>query len=238
MVFYPLAAALISAAFAVTLFAQYQRKPRPFLLAWSIALTVYALAALTEVWGAAGDWSVPLFKAYYFLGGIVLVGILALGTIYLLAHRSARFALMILIALCGLGLIGVVGAHVQPGVLQASGGRVPSLNAIPPERSFFNVVAIAMAVTINIVGTLILIGGALWSAYGLWRRGYPTSRLLTNILIAAGAFIVAGASSLTRFGIYELFYVGQAVGVLVMFAGFLVGTRQPARRASLSSASS
>jgi hypothetical protein len=62
--------------------------------------------------------------------------------------------------------------------------------------------------------------------------------LLTNILIAVGAFVVAGASSLTRFGVYELFYVGQAVGVLVMFAGFLLGSRQPARRPSLSSASS
>jgi hypothetical protein len=40
---------------------------------------------------------------------------------------------------------------------------------------------------------------------------------------------VAGASSLTRFGIYELFYVGQFAGVFIMFLGFLAASRVPAR---------
>jgi uncharacterized membrane protein HdeD (DUF308 family) len=84
-----------------------------------------------------------------------------------------------------------------------------------------NALAVALAVLINVVGSIILIGGALWSAYGLWRRGHPWERLMANVLIALGAFIVAGASSLTRFGSYDLFYVGQAAGVAVMFLGFL-----------------
>src|SRR5207253_7108399 len=35
MVFYALAAAAISAAFALTLWVQYRSKPRPYLMAWS-----------------------------------------------------------------------------------------------------------------------------------------------------------------------------------------------------------
>ena len=132
VIFYPLVATVISAIFAATLWRQYRRKPRAYLLAWSIALAVYAVAALTEV-----------------------------------------------------------------------------------------------------------IGGALWSAYGAWRRGGAQSRLVANILIAAGAFVVAGASTLFRvFHVYELFYIGQAIGVLVMFGGFLAAQRAPRRAANLEPAPS
>jgi hypothetical protein len=59
------------------------------------------------------------------------------------------------------------------------------------------------------------------------------------LLIAAGAFIVASASSLTRvFHIYEVFYLGQALGVLVMFGGFLMAQRAPRRAPKLEPAAS
>jgi hypothetical protein len=215
----PLAATLISVAFALTLGAQYAARRRPYLLAWCVALSIYALAAATEVLGAAAGWNPTLFRAYYYLGGIVLVGVLALGTVYLLAPRLAPFALFTLAGLSVLGLVAVLGADVRAEPLLTH--QVPPLRAIPPEGGLFNALAVALAVIINVVGSIILIGGALWSAYGLWRRGHPWERLVANVLIALGAFIVAGASSLTRFGSYDLFYVGQAAGVAVMFLGFL-----------------
>ena len=89
------------------------------------------------------------------------------------------------------------------------------------------------------MGTVILVGGAAWSAYGTWRRHGAPSRLVANILIAAGALIVASVSTLTRlFHAYELFYVGQAIGVLVMFAGFMAAQRAPSRTAKLNPATS
>jgi hypothetical protein len=226
VVFYALAATLISAAFAGTLWMQYQAKPRPYLLAWSIALAIYAVAALTEVIGAAGGWNPLLYRIYYYFGGILVVGVLALGTIYLLAPRFGRVALAVLLVLGAIGLAGILGASLQPGLLDTH--QVPSADTIRLEHGAFNVIAILMAALLNSVGSVILIGGALWSAYGAWRRGGAQSRLVANILIAAGAFIVAGASTLFRiFHVYELFYVGQAIGVLVMFGGFLAAQRSP-----------
>jgi hypothetical protein len=224
---YPLVATVVSGAFALTLFSRYGSRRRPHLLAWATALGLYAIAALSEVMGAAAGWDALLFRVYYFCGGIVLVGALGLGTVFLLAPRLGRPAAAVLGLLAAVGLVGVLGADLQAGLLQTH--QVPSLNAIAPQRSAFNVAAIAMAATINIVGTLVLVGGALWSAYALWRRGLPASRLWANLLIAAGAFVVAGASSLTRLGVYELFYVGQAVGVILMFGGFLTAERAPRR---------
>ena len=226
MVFYALAATVISAVFAATLWTQYRSRPRPYLLAWAVALSFYAIAALTEVIGAAGGWSPLLFRTYYFFGAIILVGVLAMGTIYLLFPRFARPALWVLVVLAALGLAGVLGATLQPAELQTH--QVPGADTIPGQGGAFNVVAILMAALINGIGSLILIGGALWSAYSAWRRGGAPSRVVANVLIAAGAFVVAGASTLTRvFHVYEVFYVGQAIGVLVMFGGFLAAQRAP-----------
>ena len=237
MIFYPLAATLISAAFAVTLGLQYRAKPRPYLLVWAVALGLYAIAALTEVIGAAGGWNAVLYRIYYYLGAIVLVGVLALGTIYLLAPRFGRPALWVLLVLAAIGLAGIVGASLQPGLLDTR--QVPSVDTIRLEHGSFNVISLIMAAVVNSVGTVILVGGAAWSAYGTWRRGGAPSRLAANILIAAGALIVASVSTLTRlFHIYELFYVGQAIGVLVMFAGFLAAQRAPSRAAQLNPATS
>src|SRR5437660_8694803 len=161
-----------------------------------------AVAALTEVVGAAGGWNSLLYRTYYYLGAIVLVGVLALGTIYLLAPRFGRPALWVLLVLAGIGLAGIVGATLQPGLLDTR--QVPSVDTIRLEHGSFNVVALIMAALVNSVGTVILVGGAAWSAYGAWRHGAPASRLAANILIAAGALIVAGASTLTRlFHVYE-----------------------------------
>jgi hypothetical protein len=232
MIFYPLVATLISAAFAITLWVQYRAKPRPYLLAWSVALGVYALAALTEVIGAAAGWNPLLYRLYYFFGGITVVGILALGSVYLLAPRFGRTALAALLTLAGIGLVGILGASLQVGLLDTH--QVPSADVIKLQHGVFNVAAILMAAILNIVGSVILIGGAVWSFFSMLLRGAPRSRLVGNILIAGGAFIVAGASTLFRlFHVYDLFYVGQAIGVLVMFGGFLAAQRAPRRAANL-----
>src|SRR6266550_5774864 len=186
---------------------------------------------------AAGGWSPMLYRIYYFFGGITVVGVLALGTIYLLAPRFGQAALGLLVLLAAIGLVGILGANLQTGLLETH--QVPSADAIRLEHGAFNVIAILMAAVLNSVGSVILIGGALWSAYGAWRRGGAQSRLVANILIAAGAFIVAGASTLFRvFHVYELFYIGQAIGVLVMFGGFLAAQRAPRRAANLEPAPS
>ncbi len=223
--FFPLAATLISAAFAYTVGMQYARKRRPYLLAWCAALTIYALATLLEVVGAAGSWNLIIYRAYYFLAAILLVGVLGLGTIYLLGPRFAGFALGALVALAAGGLIAVVVAQLDAVPLHSS----PVPPTFPPRGNAFNFIAVLIAATTNIAGTLVLVGGALWSAYGFWRRGGQRERAIANVLIAAGALVVAFATGLSRLGIYQLFYSGQAIGVLIMFLGFLAASRAPVR---------
>ena len=60
---------------------------------------------------------------------------------------------------------------------------------------------------------------------GTWRAirtRHINSRVPATILIAIGAFIPGLTSGLDRFGVTWSFYLGEFVGLLLIFVGFLV----------------
>ena len=73
----------------------------------------------------------------------------------------------------------------------------------------------AVAVVVNFVAS---IPGA-WRAM---RAGTLNSRVPATILIALGGFIPGWTSGLNRFGITWSFFIGELLGVLLIFLGFLV----------------
>jgi hypothetical protein len=73
----------------------------------------------------------------------------------------------------------------------------------------------AAAVAVNLAASLP-------AATGTLLKGKLNSRVPATILIAAGAFIPGVTSGLNRFGITWSFYLGEFLGVLLIFAGFLV----------------
>lgn len=81
----------------------------------------------------------------------------------------------------------------------------------------------------NIYGTLTLVGGALYSAWLLWRKEIVPNRVVGNILIALGALAIASASTLVRLGLGDYLYLGELAAAVLMFVGFLLATaRGPA----------
>lgn len=73
----------------------------------------------------------------------------------------------------------------------------------------------AVAVVVNFVASL---PGA-WRAF---RAGTLNSRVPATILIALGGFIPGWTSGLNRFGITWSFFIGELLGVVLIFLGFLV----------------
>ena len=60
---------------------------------------------------------------------------------------------------------------------------------------------------------------------GTWRAlraGTLNSRVPATILIALGGFIPGWTSGLNRFGITWSFFIGELLGVVLIFLGFLV----------------
>jgi hypothetical protein len=73
----------------------------------------------------------------------------------------------------------------------------------------------ALAVVVNFVAS---VPGA-WRAF---RMGTLNSRVPATILIAIGGFVPGWTSGLNRFGVTWAFFLGELVGVIFIFLGFLV----------------
>ena len=73
----------------------------------------------------------------------------------------------------------------------------------------------AIAVVVNFAASL----PAAWRAL---REGTLNSRVPATILIAIGGFIPGWTSGLNRFGVTWSFFIGELLGVLFIFLGFLV----------------
>jgi hypothetical protein len=85
----------------------------------------------------------------------------------------------------------------------------------PGDQFLFNMLIAPFAIVVNFAaslpGTLRAIGS-----------GHIHSRVPATILIAIGAFIPTITDALNRFGSTELFQLGKLLGVIFLFAGFLV----------------
>lgn len=80
----------------------------------------------------------------------------------------------------------------------------------------------AIAVAVNLAASLP-------NAVGALLRGELHSRVPATLLIAVGGFIPGVTSGLNRFGITWSFFLGELLGVLFIFAGFIVSTEVFAR---------
>ena len=75
---------------------------------------------------------------------------------------------------------------------------------------------------ISIPSYLVLVGGALWSAWRMRGRPELKDRFVGTLLIAIGATIIAGfGSTFAALGKLPLFSVSLLAGIVVMFWGFL-----------------
>lgn len=212
------AAAVLGAAFSAVVWRRWWRSRRPAFAAWGAGLAIFALAALSQALGEAQGFSVPLFRAFYLLGGVLGVIYLALGTVFLMAppkvgRACAAVLLVLTLALSVDAALVPVDARAldtAKGVLGSAleGGITPLFLA---------------AVVFNIVGTVVLVLGSGYSAFRFLRSRAGADRVLCNVLLTAGALVVAGGftAAKTVGGSLSQLGVAEAIGIAVMFAGFL-----------------
>jgi hypothetical protein len=208
----PLIAAVVGGAFAAVVGRQYLSRRKPYQAVWALALAMFAVAAAFETAGQAAGWSNAAYKGYYLFGGILNVGWLGLGSLLLITSRgTGRVAVIVTAAISVVGLAAVLVAHTDGALLRS---QVPARGAID--------VPAALPLLTNVGGSLLLIGGAAWSAWKSARSGAPRNRVLGLAIIAAGAFIVAGGHSYAQSkGVYFAQPVSEAIGIAAMFTGYL-----------------
>ena len=81
-------------------------------------------------------------------------------------------------------------------------------------------------VGINSIGTLILVGGLIYSVVRYRRAGAHRNRMIGCLLIAGGTIAVALGGTLTRFGSDQYLYIAMSIGIALIFSGYLAASRR------------
>jgi hypothetical protein len=230
------AAALVAVAFALSTLDRWLRRRRPHELAWTISLALFAVGSSALWWAAADGWSLAAFRIFYTAGAVLNVPWLALGTVYLLAgERVGHRVRWWLVGLSGFAVGVVCFSATRTGV---SGSELPT------GKDVFGIAPRVLAAVGSGVAALVIIVGALWSAWRVWRGRVPSmgvartvsapGRLVAgNVLIAVGTLVLSASGTLAgRLGKDRAFALTLLVGISVLFVGFLVASAPPRRVAS------
>ena len=232
------AATLVAAAFSLSTLDRWLRRRRPHELAWTISLALFALGAGALWWAESQGWSLTSFRVFYVAGAVLNVPWLALGTVYLLAGETAGNRTRLwLIALSGFAVGVILFAPTKTSVT----GR-----ELPTGKDVFGVGPRLLAAVGSGVAAIVIVGGAVWSAYRVARHrppsiGSATRRIInpnrlvaSNALIAVGTLILSASGTLAgRLGKDRAFAVTLLAGIVVLFIGFLVAAAPQRRVARL-----
>lgn len=217
-------AALCALLAAVFIFDQHLNRPRPHKLMWTLGLLFYGIAASAEFLGAgAGAWSVEEYKAWYYFGGILTAAFLGLGTLYLLGPRRVGHiatAIATVIALyAGLRILltpfSATDIHTLASAPTSVITNVRTFKPLPGDME-------AAAIIMNIPGSLLLFGGAAWSAWQFWKRNAPAFRLVSMALLALGAVFPSILTGMQALGNTSGAALGEFLGALCLLGGLLV----------------
>ncbi|MFC1464218.1 MAG: hypothetical protein ACFLMY_05155 [Candidatus Brachytrichaceae bacterium NZ_4S206] len=231
-----LATTIVSAVLAFLVLQRYARKRKgAHLLLWGIGLVLWAVAGLCEVILAFG-WNDTAFRLWYWTGALVIPPILGQGTLHLLVKR--REILIFTDILIGvLAFASLIWAFSIP--LNASAFRPGSDVGAFLTESYRDILPASpvrrmLAPFMNGWGTLLLVGGAIYSAILFFRKQIMPNRVLGNIFIAIGGIIPAFGGSLVKMAETTpeltplgstLKFAGILLGVVLLFIGFQLAVK-------------
>lgn len=228
------AATLVSMAFALSTGERWLHGRKRHEAAWTISLVMFALGSASLWWGAAVGWDEWSFKSFYLFGAILNVPYLALGTVELLAGPAHGRRWTAIVTVLGAFCAGIVVAAPLTGVIDAE--------ILPQGKEVFGPGPRIAAAVGSGVAALVIIAGAIWSAWRLFRAwrvgnatgsmrsGAPSPRRLAvaNLFIAAGTLVLSAGGVLNSV-VNEMdgFAISLVAGISVIFVGFLL-TGSPA----------
>ena len=218
---FPVVAAALAVAFSGLVAGRYIARRRSYHLAWALALAMYAAASIAVAVGMAGGWTPRGFQLYWALGAVLNVPFLAAGELMLLVRNPRAQALcwLVLVFITAYTVSVLRGASFDAAALATD---LPSGRTVLGEGS----AAQRLPQLISTPSYLVLVAGALWSAFRVRGRPELRDRFVGTLLIAAGATVIAGLGSYFAFhGRAVAFSAALATGIGVMFAGFWRASR-------------
>jgi len=184
-------------------------------------MVFYGVGGFCEAYYGAYGWNPLIFRLWYLFGAILVAAWLGQGTVYLLARRSWANVLMVLLVLGSLyGVFWVFGVELDPSLMTTSQHTGSELSG----HAILDSSVRRLTPIFNSYGTLTLVGGAGYSAWLFWRKRVLLHRTIGNILIAVGAILPAFGGTFSRMGLANALYLGELLGAVLIFAGYLRAT--------------
>jgi hypothetical protein len=182
-------------------------------------------------------WSPLAFALWYWTGALMVAPWLGQGTAYLLIRRGniARNIQMALILVGFMTLpwtvfltpfnesawyMGADMTQIYRDYENPQTGETVSGIMAGSSRGtvrFFSPI-------MNVWGTILLVGGAIYSAYLFRRKEIMRNRVVGNWLIALGGLLPAVGGALIRLGDPSFKYFGEMGGAIFIFMGFWIAT--------------
>ncbi len=219
----PFVSTAIMLGFTIYVLERFVVRRHLYFLFWGIGLAMFGIGSFAEVYLSLA-WSKAIFICWYLFGAILNPTWLGMGTLYLLVRK--RWAHIV----SGILILGSIASAVLMLSIPINGDKfqlgtpisMQYKNIIPPEA--FKLILIP-TILFGIIGLVLLVGGALYSAFLFWRKRVLPNRVIGNVLIAVGALSVASASELTGLGYGQYLYIGELLAAVLMFLGFRFAAR-------------
>ena len=219
----PFISTAIMLGFTIYVLERFVVRRQLHFLFWGIGLAMFGIGSFAEAYLALA-WSRAIFICWYLFGAILNPSWLGMGTLYLLVRkRWVHFAsgLLVLASIASAALM--LSIPINAGKFQLGTPISMQYKAIIPPDAFKMI--LIPTIIFGIVGLVLLVGGALYSAFLFWRKRVLPNRVIGNVLIAVGALSVASASELTGLGYGQYLYIGELAAAILMFVGFRFAAR-------------
>jgi hypothetical protein len=211
-------ATAVASLFAEATFVRWTERHTAHLAAWTVALAMFAGASAALAVGVSTGWDTATFRVFYLLGAVLNVPWLAFGTVCLLAATNGS-----VVRRSRAGLVFFSGLAV--GVVLSAPIEAVSGTTIPVGSDVFGAFPRVLAAVGSGVGAVVILGGACWSGlrYARDRAAPRHARLAAaNGLIALGTLVLSSGGLIQgAVGHDEAFTLSLAVGITVIYAGFL-----------------
>lgn len=223
-----LSACLVAGAFGTSLGLQWVQRRRHHALAWAVSLYLFSGGTLAIALGTGLGWSQLTFDTYWVTGALLTVPFLAVGQLHLMAPKLAALWWTVAFLYTVWAFFTLLSSPVDPAVLDAASAA----DELPRGAEVFGPDALTMGLLrFSNAIAIVPIAGSIWSGFRTRRWGV--------LLVGVGAAVAGGSFSAVRLvegsGQAVLTSVLLAVGVAVMYGGFLAAGR-PSRRAAFTQA--
>jgi hypothetical protein len=204
--------------FAIDLWRDYGRRPRPHVAAYATGMTLFAVATWCLFVGITVGWTGPVYRTFFLFGAVLNIPFLALGSMFLVVGRRSGHVMTI--AIGAIAAIATTLTLTVPFEQPLPGGGIPhDMFATGFGPRLFAIIGGATGATILVILAIV-------SGFRFWNKDRRI--VWGSLLIVAGTVAAAWGGTGLALGEAGGFALSLLLAVSFIWAGYRVasGRRQ------------